>query len=131
MCYNIFNDYFMVSEYLSDAFDIIKSRNKEITLPFIIGLKGSCYYTSINSNPINLLDKSIILIVTFFTMSSRLKQSKLSSIATGANRKNLDKSLEEQVYEMEIHNIEAERLRKTFLRMCGAPVMIDAQKYSN
>lgn len=30
---------------------------------------------------------------------------------------------------MEIHNIEAERLRKTFMRMCGAPVISDADKY--
>ena len=42
-----------------------------------------------------------------------------------------DKSLEEQVYEMEIHNIEAERLRKTFLRMCGAPTVSEQEKYKN
>lgn len=64
-------------------------------------------------------------------MASRLKNSKLNSISSSNNRKNLDKSLEEQVYEMEIHNIEAERLRKTFLRMCGAPVVSDADKYKN
>ena len=64
-------------------------------------------------------------------MASRMKQSKLSSISTAGNKKNLDKSLEEQVYEMEIHNIEAERLRKTFMRMCGAPVISDADKYKN
>ena len=41
----------------------------------------------------------------------------------------MDKTLEEQAYEMEIHPIEAERLRKTFLRMCGAPVSNDQNKY--
>ena len=42
-----------------------------------------------------------------------------------------DKSLEEQVYEMEIHNIEAERLRKTFLRMCGSVTVSEQEKYKN
>ena len=55
-------------------------------------------------------------------MSSRMKKSNLTSLTTGGgNKKVMDKSLEEQSYEMEIHPIEAERLRKTFLRMCGAP----------
>ena len=51
-------------------------------------------------------------------MTSRLKHSNLTSIGT-AQKKAQEKSLEEQVYEMPIENIEAERLRKTFLRMCG------------
>lgn len=50
-------------------------------------------------------------------MTSRLKQSNLTSLST--QKKTLEKSLEEQVYEMPIENIEAERLRKTFLRICG------------
>jgi ribulose bisphosphate carboxylase small subunit len=53
-------------------------------------------------------------------MTSRLKQSNLTSL--GAQKKAQEKSLEEQVYEMPIENIEAERLRKTFLRMCGDKV---------
>ena len=40
-------------------------------------------------------------------MSSRLKASTLSSLTSKNDKKNVDKSLEEQVYEMEIHNIEA------------------------
>ena len=52
-------------------------------------------------------------------MTSRLKNSQLSSL-TGDNRKKAqEKSLEEQVYEMEIQNIEGERLKKTFVRICG------------
>lgn len=54
-------------------------------------------------------------------MTSRLKQSTLSSLNTTNRNKTLEKSLEEQVYEMEIHNIEAERLRRTFHRICGNP----------
>jgi len=54
-------------------------------------------------------------------MTSRLKQSNLSSLTSQGKTKTMDKSLEEQVYEMEIHNIEAERLRKTFHRICGNP----------
>lgn len=38
-------------------------------------------------------------------MTSRLKQSNLTSLASTGKNKNMDKSLEEQVYEMEIHNI--------------------------
>jgi hypothetical protein len=53
-------------------------------------------------------------------MASRLKQSNLTSLST--QKKTLEKSLEEQVYEMPIENIEAERLRKTFLRICGEKV---------
>lgn len=53
-------------------------------------------------------------------MTSRLKQSNLTSLST--QKKTLEKSLEEQVYEMPIENIEAERLRKTFLRICGDKV---------
>lgn len=52
-------------------------------------------------------------------MTSRLKESKLTSLTSKNEKKNMDKSLQEQVYEMEIHNIEAERLRKTFHRICG------------
>lgn len=52
---------------------------------------------------------------------SRLKQSTLSSLTTTNRNKTLEKSLEEQVYEMEIHNIEAERLKRTFHRICGNP----------
>lgn len=51
-------------------------------------------------------------------MASKLKQSKLSSLST-TQKKTLEKSLEQQVYQMQIENIEAQRLRKTFLRMCG------------
>lgn len=40
-------------------------------------------------------------------MTSRLKQSTLTSLTSTGKNKNMDKSLEEQVYEMEIHNIEA------------------------
>lgn len=50
-------------------------------------------------------------------MTSRLKQSNLTALSS--QKKALEKSLEEQVYEMPIENIEAERLRKTFLRICG------------
>lgn len=52
---------------------------------------------------------------------SNLKHSNLTSLAT-TQKKTQDKSLEEQVYEMPIENIEAERLRKTFLRICGEKV---------
>ena len=52
-------------------------------------------------------------------MASRLKNSQLSSLTSHRN-KGQEKSLEEQVYEMEIENIEAERLKKTFQRICGA-----------
>jgi hypothetical protein len=38
-------------------------------------------------------------------MASRIKKSQLSSINTDGRKKIQDKSLEEQVYEMEIHNI--------------------------
>lgn len=54
-------------------------------------------------------------------MASRLKHSNLTSISA-TQKKVQEKSLEEQVYEMAIENIEAERLRKTFLRMCGDKV---------
>ena len=54
-------------------------------------------------------------------MTSRLKHSALTSISS-TQKKAQEKSLEEQVYEMPIENIEAERLRKTFLRMCGDKV---------
>lgn len=54
-------------------------------------------------------------------MASRLKQSNLTALSS-TQKKTLEKSLEEQVYEMPIENIEAERLRKTFLRICGEKV---------
>lgn len=54
-------------------------------------------------------------------MTSRLKQSNLTSLSS-TQKKTQEKSLEEQVFEMPIENIEAERLRKTFLRMCGDKV---------
>ena len=54
-------------------------------------------------------------------MASRLKQSNLTALSS-TQKKTLEKSLEEQVYEMGIENIEAERLRKTFLRICGEKV---------
>ena len=54
-------------------------------------------------------------------MTSRLKHSTLTSISA-TQKKTQEKSLEEQVYEMPIENIEAERLRKTFLRICGDKV---------
>lgn len=38
-------------------------------------------------------------------MASRIKKSQLSSLTTDGRKKIQDKSLEEQVYEMEIHNI--------------------------
>ena len=57
-----------------------------------------------------------------------MKKSNLTALGT-TGKKPLDKSLEEQAYEMEIHPIEAERLRKTFLRMCGAPVPNEQNKY--
>lgn len=50
-------------------------------------------------------------------MASRLKQSNLTSLSS-TQKKTQEKSLEEQVYEMAIENIEAERLKKTFVRMC-------------
>lgn len=56
-------------------------------------------------------------------MASRLKQSNLTSLST-AQKKTQEKSLEEQVYEMPIENIEAERLHKTFLRICGDKVNV-------
>lgn len=49
---------------------------------------------------------------------SHLKQSNLTALSS-TQKKVQEKSLEEQVYEMSIENIEAERLRKTFLRICG------------
>ena len=52
---------------------------------------------------------------------SRLKQSNLTALSH-AQKKTQERSLEEQVYEMPIENIEAERLRKTFLRICGEKV---------
>ena len=52
---------------------------------------------------------------------SNLKHSNLTSLST-TQKKTQDKSLEEQVYEMSIENIEAERLRKTFLRICGEKI---------
>jgi ribulose bisphosphate carboxylase small subunit len=54
-------------------------------------------------------------------MASRLKQSNLTALSS-TQKKTQEKSLEEQVYEMPIENIEAERLRKTFLRICGDKV---------
>ncbi len=54
-------------------------------------------------------------------MTSRLKQSNLTALSS-TQKKTQEKSLEEQVFEMPIENIEAERLRKTFLRMCGDKV---------
>lgn len=62
-------------------------------------------------------------------MTSRLKKTNLTSLSSAGGKKVMDKTLEEQAYEMEIHPIEAERLRKTFLRMCGAPVSNDQNKY--
>jgi hypothetical protein len=56
-------------------------------------------------------------------MTSRLKQSNLTSL-TSTQKKVQEKSLEEQVYEMPIENIEAERLHKTFLRLCGDKVNV-------
>ena len=65
-------------------------------------------------------------------MSSRMKKSNLTSLTNASgNKKVMDRSLEEQAYEMEIHPIEAERLRKTFLRMCGAPVGNDKNYEQN
>ena len=65
-------------------------------------------------------------------MTSRLKKTQLSSLTQGAGHKKVnDKSIEEQIYEMEIHPIEAERLRKTFLRICGAPPNNDQNPYAN
>lgn len=58
-------------------------------------------------------------------MASRLKQSNLTGISATKN-KSQEKSLEEQVYEMPIENIEAQRLRKTFLRMCGDKAKVAA-----
>ncbi len=52
---------------------------------------------------------------------SRLKQSNLAALTT-TQKKTQERSLEEQVYEMPIENIEAERLRKTFHRICGDKV---------
>jgi ribulose bisphosphate carboxylase small subunit len=54
-------------------------------------------------------------------MASRLKQSNLTALSS-TQKKTQEKSLEEQVYEMPIESIEAERLRKTFLRICGDKV---------
>lgn len=64
-------------------------------------------------------------------MTSRLKKTQLSSLTTQGHKKISDKSIEEQVYEMEIHPIEAERLHKTFLRICGVPANNDQNPYSN
>lgn len=64
-------------------------------------------------------------------MTSRLKKTQLSSLSTQGHKKPSDKSIEEQIYEMEIHPIEAERLRKTFLRICGVPPNNDQNPYSN
>jgi len=67
-------------------------------------------------------------------MTSRLKQSNLTALSS-TQKKVQEKSLEEQVYEMPIENIEAERLRKTFLRMCGDKVKehtgTDKESFSN
>lgn len=38
-------------------------------------------------------------------MTSRIKNSQLSSLGAENRKKAQDKSLEEQIYEMEIHNI--------------------------
>ena len=62
-------------------------------------------------------------------MTSRLKKTNLTSLTAGGSKKMMDKTLEEQAYEMEIHPIEAERLRKTFLRMCGASSSNEKNKY--
>ena len=59
-----------------------------------------------------------------------MKKSNLTALGT-TGKKPLDKSLEEQAYEMEIHPIEAERLRKTFLRMCGTSTSNSQEKYKN
>lgn len=65
-------------------------------------------------------------------MTSRLKKTQLSSLTSQAPHKKVsDKSIEEQIYEMEIHPIEAERLRKTFLRICGVPQKNEQNPYSN
>lgn len=69
-----------------------------------------CYFICLVSN----IDSYIIS-----NMASRVKGSVIGSVTSQNNKKNLEKSLEEQVYSMEIHNIEAERLRKTFHRICG------------
>ena len=58
-----------------------------------------------------------------------MKKSNLTSLTAGGSKKVMDKTLEEQAYEMEIHPIQAERLRKTFQRLCGAPVSNDQNKY--
>lgn len=62
-----------------------------------------------------------LIIENITNMTSNLKQSNLTSLSSN-QKKIQEKSLEEQVYEMPIENIEAERLRKTFLRICGDKV---------